>query len=85
MGRPEETNGEAVANGATAENLWTVKDCAEYLSMSISWVYKQVEAGAIPHAKFGHALRFHPQRVREYAATMGGASAKVIPLRKWKP
>ncbi len=82
MGRPEETESDGEAMQATAESLWTVRDCAKYLSMSISWVYKQVEANAIPHAKLGHALRFHPQRVREYAATMGGASAKIIPLRR---
>lgn len=82
MGRPEENNGEAVGNEAKAEKLWTVRECAEYLSMSISWVYKQVEANAIPFAKLGAALRFHPARVRAYAATMDGSSAKIIPLRK---
>ncbi len=67
--------------GATAEKLWTVRQCAEYLSMSVSWVYKQVEANAIPHAKLGHALRFHPQKVREYADTLGEPT-NVIPLRR---
>lgn len=74
--------GEAVMTEATAEKLWTVSDCAKYLQMSVSWVYKQVSAKAIPHAHLGTRLRFHPQRVREYAATMGlGQRAKVIPLR----
>lgn len=81
MGRPEETAGEAVGTEATAEKLWTVRECADYLSMSTHWVYRQVAAGALPHAKLGHAVRFHPARVREYAAKMSGASAKVIPLR----
>lgn len=81
MGRPEETAGEAVATEATAEKLWNVRQVADYLSMSVSWVYKQVDANAIPFAKLGHALRFHPARVREYAARMSGNGAKVIPLR----
>lgn len=85
MGRLVGTENEAVEPGATAERLWTVRDCAKYLAMSVSWVYKQVEANAIPHAKLGAALRFHPARVREYAATLGAAPApgNVVPfLRK---
>lgn len=74
--------GEAVMMEATAEKLWTVSDCAKYLQMSVSWVYKQVAAKTIPHAHLGTRLRFHPQRVKEYAATMGlGQGAKVIPIR----
>lgn len=82
MGRPEETAGEAVAKEATAEKLWTVRECADYLSMSIHWVYRQVEKGALPHARLGGALRFHPARIRDYAARMSGATAKVIPLAR---
>lgn len=82
MGRPEGKDGEAVQTEVMPEKLWNVRECAKYLSMSVSWVYKQVEANAIPHAKLGAALRFHPARVREYAATLGTPSAKVIPLRK---
>lgn len=82
MGRPEESGGDGVQGEAMAEKLWTVRECAKYLSMSVSWVYKQVEANAIPHAKLGAALRFHPARVREYAAGMGGAGGNVIQLRK---
>lgn len=80
-GRFEVTAGELVAAQVTTEKLWTVRETADFLSMSVSWVYKQVEANAIPHAKLGGALRFHPQRIREYAARLGGASAKVIPLK----
>lgn len=82
MGRPEVTESDVVGTEATAEKLWTVRDCAEYLNMSVSWVHKQVAAQAIPFARLGHAVRFHPARVREYAARLDGASAKVIPLRK---
>ena len=65
-----------------SEALWTVRECARYLNMSVSWVYQQVEAGSLPHAKLGSRLRFHPARVRDFAASLvGGASAKIIPLR----
>ena len=76
MVRPEESE-----TMAKDEQLWTVRDCAKYLSMSVSWVYKQVEANAIPHAKLGHSLRFHPARVKEYAATLEGGS-NVIPIHR---
>jgi predicted DNA-binding transcriptional regulator AlpA len=85
MVRREDNGSEAVMSEATAEKLWTVSECARFLQMSVSWVYKQVGANAIPHAHLGSRLRFHPQRIREYAQTIGandGARAKVIPLRK---
>jgi excisionase family DNA binding protein len=63
------------------EALWNVRECARYLNMSVSWIYQQVEAGSIPFAKLGSRLRFHPARVRDFAASLGGASAKVIPIR----
>lgn len=81
MGRPEETAGNTVANETTAERLWTVRECAKYLSMSEKWVYRQVELGTIPFSRLGgRTVRFHPQRVREYAAKLTGDGAKVIPL-----
>lgn len=82
MGRREGTESDAVGTEATADALWTVRDTARYLNMSVSWVHKQVAAKAIPFARLGHAVRFHPQRVREYAARLDGESAKVIPLRR---
>ena len=81
MGRPEETHGDA-AKEATAESLWTVRECADYLRVSESWIYKHVDLGELPHAKLGRALRFHPARVRDYAEKLcDGGGAKVIPLR----
>jgi excisionase family DNA binding protein len=65
MGRPEEV---AEKETTGPETLWNVHECAKYLRMSVSWVYRQVERKEIPHAKFGHALRFSPARMREYAA-----------------
>lgn len=52
------------------EGLWTVVDTAKYLSVTKSWVYRHVESGDLPHAKFGALIRFKPSIVREYAARL---------------
>lgn len=52
----------------TAERLWKVSEVARYLQMSISWVYKQVEAGLLPHRRFGTSVRFRADDIRAYAA-----------------
>ena len=36
----------------------TIKETAEKLRMSRSWLYLQVETGKIPHVRFGNAIRF---------------------------
>lgn len=80
---PEETASDEMTR-AGDERLWTVVQCADYLQLSVSWVYKHIDE--IPHAMLGHSLRFQPARVREYAAQQigSGSRAKVIPLRKCK-
>lgn len=72
--------------GATtvSESLWSVQDVARYLGMSRSWVYRQAEAGELPHIKLGHAVRFVPDQIRHYAAQhakSNDAGAKVIQLK----
>lgn len=73
-----ERQGESVQR---EEALWNVNEVARFLNMSRSWVYKQVDAGAIPVARFGNRFRFHPARVREFATSLGGSS-NVVPFRK---
>lgn len=83
MGQPEETVGDAVASGGPldGERLWTARDCAKYLNVSVKWVYRHVETGTLPFSKLGGTtLRFHPARVREYAAKLQQPS-NVIPIR----
>ncbi|MSP93215.1 MAG: DNA-binding protein [Myxococcales bacterium] len=56
-------------NGNTVgERLLTVKDVAEFLQMSPSWVYKRAEAGLLPVRRFGGRLRFAPGEIRAYAS-----------------
>jgi excisionase family DNA binding protein len=71
----------------TAESLWTVEETARYLHMSTAWVYRRVESGEIPAARFGRVYRFHPARIREYAAKLsevfGGKSNVVrLPIKR---
>lgn len=83
MGRAEETTvGEAMAGGIPdGERLWNARECAKYLNVSVKWVYRHVESGALPCSRLGGTtIRFHPQRVREYAAKLQQPS-NVIPIR----
>lgn len=83
MAESDSEAGEARDNAPNGDALWTVKQCAKYLNVSESWVYRRTETGEIPHAKLGGHLRFHPARVRAYAAdSMSGKVANVIRLRK---
>jgi excisionase family DNA binding protein len=52
------------------EPLWTAEQTAKYLNMSLNWVYRRTEAGEIPHAKLGRAIRYSPARIRAYAAQL---------------
>lgn len=68
---------------ATTERLWTVKEVQEYLQMSRSWVYREIEARRLPHTRIGGVVRFIPEQVRQYAQQHvrdDEGKAKVIPL-----
>jgi excisionase family DNA binding protein len=84
MGRPEETTtvGEAMAGGIlNGETLWTARECAKYLNVSVKTVYRHVKNGVLPCSRLGGTtIRFHPQRVRECAAKLPQPS-NVIPIR----
>lgn len=85
MGQPEETTVDGAVNSGgplDGERLWTARDCAKYLNVSVKWVYRNAEHGDLPCSRLGGTtLRFHPQRVREYAAKLQQPS-NVIPLRR---
>lgn len=72
-------------NGSSGpEGLWTVRQTANYLNVSTSWVYRHTEAGEIPHAKLGGLTRYLPARVREYAERLGTGS-NVVELHSRRP
>lgn len=46
------------------ESLWTAKQVAQYLNVSLSWVYHRAEAGLLPCFRLGPLLRFDPSAIR---------------------
>jgi len=47
--------------------LWDVRDVAQYLKASVSWVYKAAERCELPCIRVGGLLRFDPAAVRAFA------------------
>ncbi|MGD0819561.1 MAG: helix-turn-helix domain-containing protein [Desulfomonilia bacterium] len=46
-------------NGKRYEDtIFDVHGLADYLRVDTSWIYKQVQYGALPHTKLGKYLRF---------------------------
>ena len=64
------------------ESLWKVADVARFLTMSTSWVYKEVEAGRLPCVRIGAALRFRPDEIRAFLEGKRAPRASVIALRR---
>ena len=64
------------------ETLWTVAEVAEYLRVSVSWVYMHVQLSDLPHLRVGGLLRFQPDAVRAYVRGESLPEASVLPLRK---
>lgn len=61
--------------------LWTVKDAADFLRVSRSWVYQRVASGTIPYLKIGGLVRFDPEAIRAFVTGASNASTgKVISL-----
>ena len=57
------------------EKFWSVKEVAEYLSLSKSSIYRLTSTRQIPHMKIHGKLIFNPQRILEwvegYAVELG--------------
>jgi excisionase family DNA binding protein len=64
------------------EPLWTVKEVADFLRVSRSWVYHRVEAGELPCLRIGALLRFDPESVRAYARGETPLGAPTVALRE---
>jgi excisionase family DNA binding protein len=50
------------------EALWRVREVAEFLRVSTSWVYKAAERGDLPSVRLGANLRFLPESIRDFVA-----------------
>ena len=46
--------------------LWSVNQCAQALGISMATIYAWVHQQRIPHIKIGSALRFDPERIRQW-------------------
>lgn len=43
----------------------TVKECAEYLNISVHYLYRKVELKQIPHVRLGRAIRFDVKKLEK--------------------
>lgn len=48
--------------------LSTVREAAQYLNCSVSYIYKAAERDLLPAVRIGRMLRFNPDTVRTFAA-----------------
>lgn len=48
------------------KRLLTIAEAAEWLGLSESFLYKLVEACAIPHIRFGRAIRFDIELLKDW-------------------
>lgn len=66
------------------EPLWKVADVARFLSLSVSWVYKEAEAGRLPCVRIGASLRFRPDELRAFlnGPRCRASGPNVITLRR---
>jgi predicted DNA-binding transcriptional regulator AlpA len=74
-GRP----GRAEANHVSTR-FWKVRDVAEFLQASESWVRHAAAGGRLPCTKIGGLLRFDPDEIRSLARA--DAPARVLPRKR---
>lgn len=60
--------GEAPATAPEAGKLLTVKQAAERLEMSPSWVYRAVEEGRLACVRIGNRVRLQPEAIEAFLA-----------------
>jgi hypothetical protein len=60
--------------------VWKVRDVAEFLQASESWVRHAAAGGRLPCTKIGGLLRFDPDEIRSLARA--DAPARVLPRKR---
>ena len=50
------------------DELWTAKETAAFLKMSVSWVHLHAAAGTLPSVKIVGVRRFIPSQIRAFAS-----------------
>lgn len=61
----------------STSSLWKVADVARFMNMSVSWVYKEAEAGRLPCIRIGSSLRFRPEVISDFVERL---TQRVRPL-----
>jgi helix-turn-helix protein len=64
----------------TKSRAWKVRDVAEFLQASESWVRHAAAGGRLPCTKIGGLLRFDPDEIRSLARA--DAPARVLPRKR---
>ena len=55
-------------------NLWTAKEVAKYLHVSLKTVFNLRKKG-LPYVQLGGAVRFMPQEIKDYLANTRGLAS----------
>ncbi len=71
QGQPDASN--------AIDSTWKVRDVAEFLQASESWVRHAAAGGRLPCTKIGGLLRFDPDEIRSLARPE--APARILPRR----
>ena len=46
--------------------LWTVRECADFLRVKPDWVYRAVKHYDLPFIKIGRLYRFDPEEIKAW-------------------
>lgn len=66
--------------GHVSGRVWKVRDVAEFLQASESWVRHAAAGGRLPCTKIGGLLRFDPDEIRSLARAE--APGRVLPRKR---
>jgi excisionase family DNA binding protein len=65
--------------------MFTVKQVAQKLNLSIGSVYKAIQSGALGHYRFGTAIRVTEEQLSEYLENVRVLSeSQPMPVRRFK-
>lgn len=60
---------------APVDRLWSIRDVSDFLGVPVGTIYQwRVRSEGPPAMRLGRHLRFHPDAVRRWAASMTSAA-----------
>ena len=63
-----------------AEQLWTVREAADFLRLGRNAIYEMAKRGELPSVRIGSRVRFIPSEVRAWLQRQREPAAAVVPL-----